>query len=78
MGPDVSFHIRPEQIIAFVGHSCSGKSTIMQLLMRFYDANEGEILIDEKKNIKEYSPATLHTLHSQCERKHQVRSLLQH
>jgi ABC-type multidrug transport system fused ATPase/permease subunit len=35
--------------VAFVGQSGSGKSTIVSLLERFYDVNEGEILIDGKK-----------------------------
>lgn len=43
---DVSFEINPGEICAFVGHSGSGKSTIVQLLLRFYDVNEGTILLD--------------------------------
>ena len=53
---DINFIIEPEQHIAFVGYSGSGKSTILQLLQRFYDIEEGkgEILIDDI-NIKEYN-----------------------
>ena len=43
----------PGQKAAFVGFSGSGKSTIIQLIQRFYDVDEGEILIDGQ-NIKEY------------------------
>jgi ABC-type multidrug transport system fused ATPase/permease subunit len=44
---NVSFSVEPGEIAALVGHSGSGKSTIVQLLMRFYDVNEGEILLDD-------------------------------
>jgi len=43
---DVSFSILPEQKIAIVGRTGSGKSTIASLLERLYDINNGEILID--------------------------------
>ncbi|MEH7456099.1 ABC transporter ATP-binding protein [Bacillus sp. JJ1127] len=43
---NVSFHVKPGQTIAFVGHTGSGKSTIMNLLMRFYNIKAGNILID--------------------------------
>jgi ATP-binding cassette subfamily B multidrug efflux pump len=43
---DISFTVKPGQTVAFVGHTGSGKSTIMNLLMRFYDIQKGEILID--------------------------------
>ncbi|MCI0765107.1 ABC transporter ATP-binding protein [Bacillus sp. TL12] len=43
---NVSFHVKPGQTVAFVGHTGSGKSTIMNLLMRFYDIKSGNILID--------------------------------
>ena len=51
---DLSFSVNPGQNVAVVGLSGSGKSTIIQLLERFYDANKGEILIDDK-NIKQYN-----------------------
>ena len=53
---DVSMTIYPGQQVALVGYSGSGKSTIIQLLTRFYDIEEGkgEILIDDV-NIKEYN-----------------------
>ncbi|MDZ5606842.1 ABC transporter ATP-binding protein [Bacillus pseudomycoides] len=43
---NVSFHVKPGQTVAFVGHTGSGKSTIMNLLMRFYDIKSGNVLID--------------------------------
>ena len=50
---DISFTIQPGQSIAFVGPSGSGKSSIVQLIERFYDASSGEILIDDV-NVKDY------------------------
>lgn len=44
---DVSFSIEPGQMVALVGASGSGKSTIANLLARFYRVNEGAILIDD-------------------------------
>jgi ATP-binding cassette subfamily B protein len=44
---DVSFHIAPGQVAAFVGPSGAGKSTITQLVPRFYDPQQGSILIDD-------------------------------
>ncbi|MGI8317108.1 ABC transporter ATP-binding protein [Halobacillus mangrovi] len=43
---DISFDIRPGQTAAFVGHTGSGKSSIMNLLFRFYDPQRGSITID--------------------------------
>jgi len=43
---DVSFRIDPGQRVAFVGASGAGKSTIASLLLRFYEPQKGEILID--------------------------------
>lgn len=43
---NVSFVIDPSQSVAFVGHNGAGKSTIIKLICRFYDVNEGEILIN--------------------------------
>ena len=53
---DVSLVINPGEQTAFVGYSGSGKSTIIQLLNRFYDVEEGkgEVLIDDV-NIKDYN-----------------------
>ncbi|WP_088548243.1 ABC transporter ATP-binding protein [Paenibacillus aquistagni] len=43
---DVSFHLKPGQTAALVGPTGAGKSTIINLLSRFYDPAEGEILLD--------------------------------
>ena len=43
---DVSFKVKPGEKVAIVGHTGSGKTTIINLLCRFYEANEGVILID--------------------------------
>jgi ATP-binding cassette subfamily B protein len=42
----ISFHARPGQLVAFVGPSGAGKTTIMQLVPRFYDPQQGRIYID--------------------------------
>ncbi|TCT18010.1 ATP-binding cassette subfamily B protein [Melghiribacillus thermohalophilus] len=43
---DMSFKIEPGQTAAFVGHTGSGKSSVMNLLFRFYDPQKGKIMID--------------------------------
>lgn len=43
---DIDFEVKPGETAAFVGHTGSGKSSIMNLLFRFYDPNQGEITID--------------------------------
>lgn len=45
---DISFEIRPGEMIGLVGHSGVGKSTLINLVMRLYDVTEGAILIDGK------------------------------
>ena len=50
---DISLYAHPGQKIAFVGSTGAGKTTITNLLNRFYDIEEGEILIDGKP-LKEY------------------------
>ncbi len=50
---DVSFVINPGDTVAFVGATGAGKSSIINLITRFYDVQKGEILIDGV-NIKEY------------------------
>jgi ATP-binding cassette subfamily B multidrug efflux pump len=43
---DVSFRIEPGQTLAIVGHTGAGKTTLIQLLLRFYEIQRGEILLD--------------------------------
>ena len=50
--------IEPRQSVALVGESGCGKSTFINLVMRFYDVDDGEVLIDDR-NIKDYN---LHSL----------------
>lgn len=57
---DISFKVNPGESIALVGHTGSGKTTITNLLMRFYDVQKGEILVDGV-NIKDWN---LHDLRS--------------
>jgi ATP-binding cassette subfamily B protein len=54
----ISFHINAGEKIALVGYSGAGKSTIIQLLMRFYDHQSGEILVDNKP-IRDYGISEL-------------------
>ncbi len=43
---DINFHVKPGQTIGIIGSTGAGKSTIMNLLCRFYDVTEGEVLVD--------------------------------
>ena len=43
---NVSFSVKPGEVVALVGETGAGKTTIVNLLMRFYDADSGRILID--------------------------------
>ena len=55
---DINLRVEPRQTVAIVGATGSGKSTLFQLLTRFYDPQQGEIDIDEVP-ITEYSRASL-------------------
>ncbi|MFN3757840.1 MAG: ABC transporter ATP-binding protein [Algoriphagus aquaeductus] len=46
---EVSFHIRPGEKVALAGHSGAGKSTIIQLLSRFYEVEQGSIQVDGRE-----------------------------
>ncbi|MCW9082055.1 MAG: lipid A export permease/ATP-binding protein MsbA, partial [Colwellia sp.] len=50
---NISFEVNPGEILALVGRSGSGKSTASALLLRFYQASQGEVLIDDV-NIEHY------------------------
>ena len=58
---DISFKIKKGETVAIVGHSGAGKSTIADLLIRFYDVVSGEIKIDDL-NIKEINLNQLRSL----------------
>ena len=55
---DISFVAKSGQTTAFIGSTGSGKSTLINLVPRFFDATEGEVLINNL-NIKEYTENTL-------------------
>jgi ABC-type multidrug transport system fused ATPase/permease subunit len=58
---DISFEIRPGELVALVGPSGAGKTTLIRLLLRYYDPQEGRILVDGL-NLKE---VTLNSLRGQ-------------
>ena len=51
---DLNLEIKENQTVAFVGHTGSGKSTIMNLIVKFYNATKGNVLINGR-NINDYS-----------------------
>lgn len=55
---DVSFHVKPGETVGIIGATGSGKSTLMNLLCRFYDADGGAVRVD-KVNVKELDLYTL-------------------
>lgn len=56
---DLTFKAEKGQTVAFIGSTGSGKSTAINLVPRFYDATEGEILVDGV-NVKDYTLRALH------------------
>jgi ATP-binding cassette subfamily B protein len=58
---NINFKVNKGETLAFIGSTGSGKSTIIQLLLRFYDVTEGEILINGI-NIKKYPLETLYKI----------------
>ncbi len=57
---NISFKANKGETVAFIGSTGSGKSTLINLVSRFYDATSGEVLVDGI-NIKEYKQEFLHT-----------------
>ncbi len=55
---NLNFHINPGERIAIVGHTGAGKSTVINLLSRFYDVNRGAVLFDGH-DVREYEQETL-------------------
>ena len=56
---DISFKADKGQTVAFIGSTGSGKSTLINLIPRFYDTTEGEVLVDGV-NVREYKSEFLH------------------
>ena len=56
---NISFKAKKGETVAFLGSTGSGKSTLLNLIPRFYDASEGEVLVDGV-NVKEYKEEDLH------------------
>jgi ATP-binding cassette subfamily B protein len=56
---DVSFTAHQGETVAFIGSTGSGKSTLINLIPRFYDVTEGEVLVDGV-NVKDYKQQVLH------------------
>ncbi len=56
---DISFKVEKGQTVAFIGSTGSGKSTLINLIPRFYDVTKGEIFVDGI-NIKDYKQTDLH------------------
>ncbi|GGE64052.1 ABC transporter ATP-binding protein [Priestia taiwanensis] len=56
---NISFTAHKGETVALIGSTGSGKSTLINLIPRFYDATEGEVLVDGM-NVKEYSQEVLH------------------
>jgi len=55
---DINFSVQPGQTVGIIGATGSGKSTLMNLLCRFYDPSDGDILID-RVNLKNYDLRSL-------------------
>lgn len=57
---DISFKANKGETVAFIGSTGSGKSTLINLVLRFYDVTKGKVLIDGV-NVKEYKEEFLHS-----------------
>jgi len=67
---DISFKINPGETVAIVGHTGAGKTSIINILSRFYDINKGSILIDgidirtvDKKELRKYISVVLQDIY---------------
>lgn len=56
---DISFKVNKGETIAFIGSTGSGKSSLINLVPRFYDTTQGEVLVDGI-NVKDYTQKSLH------------------
>ena len=57
----ISFEVKKGETVAFIGSTGSGKTTLVNLIPRFYDVTGGEVLVDGV-NVKEYKDEALHNL----------------
>lgn len=58
---DISFKVNKGDVVAFIGSTGSGKSTLINLVPRFYDVTSGEVLVDGV-NVKDYDQNSLHNI----------------
>lgn len=58
---DINLKVNSGETVAFIGSTGSGKSTLINLIPRFYDVTDGEIIIDGV-NVKDYKLTTLHNI----------------
>jgi len=58
---DISFKVNKGDVVAFIGSTGSGKSTLINLVPRFYDVTSGEVLVDGV-NVKDYNQNSLHNI----------------
>ena len=58
---NISFKVNKGETIAFIGSTGSGKSTLINLIPRFYDVTDGEVLVDGV-NVRDYQLNTLHNI----------------
>ena len=58
---NISFSVKKGETVAFIGSTGSGKSTLINLVPRFYDATDGEILVDGV-NVRDLKQETLHSI----------------
>ena len=58
---DISFKANKGDVVAFIGSTGSGKSSLINLIPRFYDATDGEVLVDGV-NVKDYTQKCLHNI----------------
>ncbi len=68
---DLSFSIPQGETVAIVGSTGSGKSSLVNLLCRFYDVNEGQVLVDGV-NVKDYKQSDLRDIVSICLQKSEL------
>ena len=58
---DISFKVNKGEVVAFIGSTGSGKSTLINLIPRFYDVTKGEVLVDNI-NVKDYKLESLYNI----------------